>query len=114
VQQNPATWRMRVHPDDLKSLLVRMRAVARSKSEANSSGLLCLRAVGARALARFASTVLGGLRSAARERLSSLVGAAKLIFAVRKGAVTSPRWAFVSPFTLRFSFAAESLTGWAA
>ena len=36
LHQNPAVWRMRVHPDDLKSLLVRMRAVARSKSEANS------------------------------------------------------------------------------
>ncbi|MFL9921785.1 EAL domain-containing protein [Paraburkholderia fungorum] len=36
LHQNPAAWRMRVHPDDLKSLLVRMRAVARSKSEANS------------------------------------------------------------------------------
>ncbi|MFL9914726.1 EAL domain-containing protein [Paraburkholderia fungorum] len=36
LHQNPAAWRMRVHPDDLKSLLVRMRVVARSKSEANS------------------------------------------------------------------------------
>ncbi|MEW9585245.1 putative bifunctional diguanylate cyclase/phosphodiesterase [Paraburkholderia sp. DGU8] len=36
LHQNPAAWRMRVHPDDLKSLLIRMRAAARNKSEAHS------------------------------------------------------------------------------
>jgi diguanylate cyclase (GGDEF)-like protein len=35
LHQNPAAWHMRVHPDDLRSLLIRMRAVGRSKSEAH-------------------------------------------------------------------------------
>jgi diguanylate cyclase (GGDEF)-like protein len=36
LHQNPAAWRMRVHPDDLKPLLSGMRAAGRSKSEAHT------------------------------------------------------------------------------
>lgn len=35
LQQNPAAWRMRVHPADLRSLLIQMVAVRRSRSEAH-------------------------------------------------------------------------------
>jgi len=37
LHQNPAAWRMRIHPADLSSLLVQMVAVRRSRSEAHLS-----------------------------------------------------------------------------